>query len=241
MKQLPLHVQDDLCVTRVPIFKGLSRIDQERVASLARPMRFHKDQTVSQPAAKTSGAISEGPDLQSPNLMVVHTGSLKVYRIFADGSEQLIRILKPGDFFGESSFLTGEPPHHWLTALEPGSMCVFRHADLEDLVTAFPSIALRMLQTLSSRLMQTETRLSAAVASDVGTRLAEYLLSLPTIISEGGPQVTLPLAKKDVASLLDTTPESLSRQLRRWQDAGVIQIDKNTITLKSSLTLSPKA
>ena len=37
-----------------------------------------------------------------------------------------------------------------------------------------------------------------------------------------GPTVTLPLPKKDVASLLDTTPESLSRQLRRLSDSGVI-------------------
>ncbi len=43
--------------------------------------------------------------------------------------------------------------------------------------------------------------------------------------------VKLPLPKKDIASLLDTTPESLSRQLRRLQDSGVIMVDQELIRL----------
>ena len=49
------------------------------------------------------------------------------------------------------------------------------------------------------------------------------VLSLPGRQVEQGIELELPIAKKDIASLLDTTPESLSRQLRRFQQSGLIE------------------
>lgn len=211
-RHLPLAADDDdLCVARVPLFRGLSRQEQQHVAELARPLRLHRDEQV----------YAAGADV--PQLMVVHTGRLKTSRISPDGHEQIVRVLGPGDFVGETSFLTGARPDHHATALEPGSVCVFRHADLARLVEHYPSIGLRMLEAVSRRLADTEDRLAALTTADVGARLAGYLLSLPGRHAQEVLTVTLPLPKKDVASLLDTTPESLSRQLRRLQDRGVLE------------------
>lgn len=201
---------EDLCVARVPLFQGLTHEEQLQVAQVARPTAVVRDQQV----------YAAGSDVSQ--LMVVHTGRVKISRVSPDGHEQIVRVLEPGDFVGESSFLTGARPDHLATALEPGSMCVFRHADLGRLVQRYPSIGLRMLQAVSRRLDETEARLAAVTSADVGSRLAGYLLSLPGSHAEGRVSVTLPLPKKDVASLLDTTPESLSRQLRRLSDAGLI-------------------
>lgn len=201
---------DHLCVARVPLFQGLTRAEQEQVAQLARPTRLRRGEPIYVAGADVS------------QLMVVHTGRVKISRISAEGHEQIVRVLVPGDFTGESSFLTGARPDHHATALEEVSMCVFRHADVGRLVERHPSIGLRMLQGLSLRLEETEARLAAVISGDVTSRLADYLLNLPARGGEGGRTVRLPLAKKDIASLLDTTPESLSRQLRRLSDSGVI-------------------
>ncbi|MDN5558972.1 MAG: Crp/Fnr family transcriptional regulator [Ruaniaceae bacterium] len=205
----PARAQDDLCVARVPLFQGLSFEDQLAVATLA-----------------SHSVVDRGEQLyaagsRSSQLMVVHTGAVKVTRIDIDGREQILRVLGPGAFIGESAFLTGERPTHFATAMEPASMCVFRHADLGRLVREHPSIGLRMLQEVSRRLAATESRLAAVISGDVTSRLAEYLLSLPTRQVEDGTLVQFPMAKKDIASLLDTTPESLSRQLRKLQQSGI--------------------
>lgn len=202
--------EDDLCVTRVPLFQGLTREQQLEVAGVARPTRL----------AKGEQAYAAGSEVSQ--LMVVHTGRVKVSRVGPDGHEQIVRVLGPGDFVGESAFLTGARPDHFATALESGSMCVFRHADLGRLVRQHPSIGLRMLQGVSRRLEETEARLASVISGDVSSRLAEYLLSLEGEHGGDGLRVRLPLAKKDIASLLDTTPESLSRQLRRLEESGVI-------------------
>lgn len=213
------EVFDELCVARVPLFQGLSHDEQLEVASVAHPTRVDRGEQIYAPGATTA------------QLMVVHTGQVKISRLSAEGHEQIVRVLGPGDFVGESAFLTGARPDHFAVALEPGSMCVFRHADLGRLMQAHPSVGMTMLQTVSRRLGQTEQRLAAAVSVDVSARLADYLLGLPARHVDGRQQVRLPLAKKDIASLLDTTPESLSRQLRRLGDAGVIESRGSTVVL----------
>lgn len=210
MEQLPV-VEQDLCVAGVPLFRGLSRAEQEQVAELAHPVRTVRGESV----------YTAGADVSQ--LMVVHTGRLKISRFSTDGHEQIVRVLEPGDFVGESAFLTGTRPDHHAIALEAGSMCVFRHADIGKLVAQHPSVGLRMLQEISQRLEDTETRLASVISGDVSSRLADYLLRLPARRGPAGLGVELPLAKKDIASLLDTTPESLSRQLRRLSDSGVLQ------------------
>ena len=202
----------DSCVTRVPVFASLSAQDQQRVEELARRTHLKAGET----------AYRADDDLSQ--LMVLHTGRLKIFRLSADGSEQLIRVLGPGDFTGETSVFTGQRPDDYASALDECQLCVFRHDDLEGLIRRHPEIGLRMLARVSARLSDTEHRLNSLTSRDVESRLADYLLGLSTTWRGGVATVTLPLAKKDVASLLDTTPESLSRALKSLAGQGLIVI-----------------
>ena len=227
---------DDLCVARVPLFQGLTHAQQIEVAGFARTVRVGAVEQV----------YAAGSDMSQ--LMVVHTGQVKISRTSAAGHEQVIRILGPGDFIGEPAFLSGSRPDHTAEALVDTELCVFRHADLGRLVEKHPSIALRMLQGVSKRLDDTEARLASVISGNVSSRLADYLLSLPAKSgARGNIEVVLPLAKKDIASLLSTTPESLSRQLRKLTDSGVItqpepgQIEITDVTALSTIaTLTRK-
>lgn len=202
----------DTCVSRVPVFASLSAQDQQRVGRLARPTHLK------------AGETAYSADDERSQLMVLHTGRLKIFRLSVNGSEQLIRVLGPGDFTGETSVFTGQRPDDHATALEDCQLCVFRHDDLEALMRQHPEIALRMLATVSERLSDTEHRLNSLTSRDVESRLADYLLSLPSTWRGRVATVTLPLAKKDVASLLDTTPESFSRALKSLAAEGLIVI-----------------
>ncbi len=196
---------------RVPIFAGLSAPDQERVAGVARPLHLAEGEVASQP----------GFDAQ---LIVVHTGRLKISRLSADGSEQLIRVLGPGEFTGEAAVLNGREPEDRAVALGDARLCVFHHDDLAALIGDHPEIGLRMLATVVERLSETEDRLNAVTTRGVESRIARYLLELPRVRSGPTAPITLPLAKKDVASLLDTTPESLSRALKSLATKGAITV-----------------
>ncbi|PRB72751.1 helix-turn-helix domain-containing protein [Arthrobacter sp. MYb213] len=104
---------------------------------------------------------------------------------------------------------------------------------LAEVVQRHASIGLRMLQDVSRRLGETESRLATIFSADGSSRLADYLPSLPAVTTtQHVLGVVLPLAKKDIASQLDTIRESISRQLRSLSEARVIvQGRENRITL----------
>lgn len=162
---VPAH--EDLCVTRVPIFQGLTRREQIEAAGFARPVTVAKGGTVYAPGQPVS------------RLLVVHGGRLKISHLAPGGQEQIVRTVSEGDVVGERAFLTGHRPDHFAVALEDSRMCVFDHRDLATLLRAYPDIGLRMLRTLSDRLASAERLLAAITSSDVMARVAAYLLDLP--------------------------------------------------------------
>jgi CRP/FNR family transcriptional regulator, anaerobic regulatory protein len=205
--------QDDLCVSRVPIFQGLTFEEQLRVAELARQVQVAKGETVHTPGQSMS------------RLLVMHSGQLKVSHTSANGQEQLLRTVTEGDVVGERSFLTGHRVNDLVVALEDSRMCVFDHGDLSGLLRDYPDVGLRMLRTLSDRLTSVERLLAAITSSDVSARIAAYLLDLPGSIRDGVATVWLPMAKQEVASYLGTTPETLSRRLATLSASGLIELE----------------
>lgn len=204
--------EDDLCVTRVPIFQGLTQAQQLHVVDFVRPLRVEK------------GEIVYGPGDSVSRLLVMHSGQLKVSLTAANGQEQILRTVTDGDVVGERAFLTGHRPSELVTALEDSQMCVFDHADLATLLREYPDISMRILRTLSDRLSSVERLLAAITSSDVSARVAAYLLDLPASMRDGVPTVRLPIAKQEIAAYLGTTPETLSRRLAALSTSGVIEL-----------------
>lgn len=203
---------DDLCVSRVPIFGGLGPDELAAVARLARPVRLRRGE-LAYPAGTAPG-----------RLLVVHQGRLALTHRDADGHEQVVRLLQAGDFVGEEAFLSGARPDHDAVAATDAQLCTFSHADLAGLVRRHPGIAVAMLRTVSSRLAEADRRLASLARTDVTARLAGYLLDVPVRLDEAGrPVIALPMARKDIASYLGTTPESLSRALTALARSGTVR------------------
>ncbi|MGC5629510.1 Crp/Fnr family transcriptional regulator [Georgenia sp. Z1344] len=204
--------EPDLCVVRVPIFQGLTRAEQETVAEVVRPLRVARGETVHLPGQPVT------------RVLVVHSGRLKVSQTSANGHEQVLRTAGAGEVVGERAFLTGQRSEDLVVAIEDSQMCALDHDDLSALLGRYPDITQRILRTLSDRLHSTERLLAAVTSSDVGARVAAYLLDLPVSVRDSVVAVRLPMAKQDVAGYLGTTPETLSRRLAALSDRGIIRL-----------------
>ena len=204
--------EDGLCVARVPIFQGLTREEQLHVAEFLHPMSARRGDIVSSPGQSES------------RLLVMHSGQLKVSHTAANGQEQILRTVTDGDVVGERALLTGHRPTDLVVAVEDSQMCVFDHADFLALLRSYPDITQRMLLTLSDRLSSVERLLGAITSNDVNARVAAYLLDLPGSVEAGVPMVELPMAKRDIAAYLGTTPETLSRRLAALSASGIIEL-----------------
>ena len=202
----------DTCVAVVPIFNGLDHAQQLEVAGFARPVQAGAGERI-----MTAGSADR-------KLLIVHTGRIRVVHLLPNGREHVVRVLGSGDVIGEDAFILGRRPTHDAYTETAAELCTFDHADLAKVVAKFPKVALRMLQVASERLANAERLLAAMGGADVGARLASYLLDLPSRNTPEGLTIELPMAKKDLASHLGTSPETLSRRLREWADAGIITL-----------------
>jgi CRP/FNR family transcriptional regulator len=194
----------------VPVFAGLTPAEQLDVARLARPVRLH------------DGERLYGPGDPRPRLAVVHRGRLRVSRPTADGRDRVLRVVGPGEVVGEVEVLTGRAPTDLVRALGETRVCAFRPGDLDELL-GHSSVARAAIRALAERLARSDEATAVAGASPVVARLAAYLLAQPRAGAPGREVLRLPLARTDIASLLGTTPESLSRALRTLRDAGAVE------------------
>lgn len=195
------------CVASVPIFQHLDDDGQQSVAARLQHRNLTAGETLAMPG--DPGA-----------LRVVRSGKIRQSRITASGSEQLLRVLSHGQFTGELAVLTGQAEQVLSTAVTDAEVCVLSADDLQQILAEHPRVGASMLTEVSTRLADAENRLTQITGRPVAARLGEYLAGLSE--AAGGAPFDLPMAKKDLASFLGTTPETLSRTLRKFADDGLI-------------------
>jgi CRP-like cAMP-binding protein len=197
------------CITIVPIFSHLNTTEMAEVAAITTERPYNRGQYI----YRTEERRDE--------MYVLHTGSVKIFRLTADGKEQVIRTVGPGEFFGELSLFSHRSQSDYAVALEDVTMCVIAWEKLKILMERIPSIAFKVMEQLSGRLEETESLLEQTNLLPVEIRLARYLLQN----SLSNPSFTLPLSKGDLASLLGMTQETLSRRLSSFQQQGYIRME----------------
>jgi CRP/FNR family transcriptional regulator len=167
---------------------------------------------------------------------MVASGKVRIYIADPSGNERTLKIAGPGDLFGEAAvFQEGGYPASAATLTEC-EVLEFPKGALLSLVREHPELAFACIGVLAARLREL-TRLIESSLKPVGPRLAAYLLSLP---ADGG-KVTLPIRKAELARHLGTTPESLSRALRKLKKAELITDDKRTIYIADRAGLKDHA
>jgi len=193
------------------LFNGLPEKEIDRIGQIAIEKYFNKGKSI----------FSEGDD--GNGFYVVSDGLVKIYKISIDGKEQILHILGPGEPFGEVPVFSGQRfPANAETITESHVLFFPRHAFIA-LITNNPSLALNMLAILSVRLRQFTTQIENLTLKEVPARLAAYLIYLAEQ-QEKEDSVTLDISKGQLASLLGTVPETLSRMFAKMNSSGLIEV-----------------
>ena len=173
--------------------------------------------------------FSEGDD--GEGFHVVVSGKVKIYKLSADGKEQILHIFGPGEPFGEVPVFEGRhfPAH--AEAMEPSRVLCFPRPAFIRLIRSDPDLALGMLAVLSKRLRLLAQLVDDLSLKEVPGRLADHLLGLYGA-QGGSATIELEIPKAQLASLLGTIPETLSRILARMSSRGLIDIDGPAITIR---------
>lgn len=170
---------------------------------------------------------------------IVLEGKVKIFKMSFQGKEQILHIFGAGQPFGEVPVFHGEPFPATAEALVKSKTLFLPRKEFIDLVTNSPSIALNMLAMLSMRLRRFTSQIESLSLKEVPARLASYLLYLSE--EQGGKEeVELEISKGQLASLLGTIPETLSRILSKMSDEGLIAVKGKQITLLDRVGLEER-
>jgi|SRR5690625_329550 len=199
----------ELCISKVPIFNHLEPDEMLEILKKSSQMTFKKGEII----------YMEGDPLEY--LYIVHKGRVKVYQLFESGKEQLLRILESGEFMGELALFAEKVLDSYAEALEQTEVCAIHRNDIQELMKTHPTISLKILSEFSTRLEATEFLVSQLSYRDVQTRTASYLVKLAE--KNQTNQIVLPMSKRDLASHLGTTQETISRRLSHFQTNGWIE------------------
>lgn len=199
--------KDKTCIEIVPIFNTLTYDEMMEVARITVARSYKKGEMV-----YMAGDRGE-------KLFVIHKGKVKISRLSHTGKEQVIRILEPGDFMGELSLFVHGPLTDNAEVLEDTTVCIIDGEKLKNLMAKYPTIAFKVLEELSSRLERAENLIEHLGVHDVETRIVEMLLDLAN--DEG--EVVLNMSKRDLASHIGMSQETLSRKLSYFQELGWIK------------------
>lgn len=207
--EIPLLINS--CVSLVPIFQSLEASELTEIVKLGNSRKYKKGEFIFQ-----SGDSED-------HLYIVHKGKVKVSRLSDAGNEQLIRILASGDFMGEFSLFSESEHDSYAEALKETEMCVIRRSDFQNILLKYPSISLKVLQEIGTRLKRAEKLVSQIVTESVEIRVASYLVQLSR--QEETTNLVLPMSKKQLASYLGTSQETLSRKLSVMQKNEWIKLN----------------
>lgn len=157
---------------------------------------------------------------------IVASGKVKIFKLSADGKEQILMIASAGHSFAEAALFAGGRYPATAQALEDSKLVVISRDKFVQLLAKNPDLAVNLIARLSQLLRQMTSLVEELSLTDVTTRLAHRILSMiPDNDTRTKPIVELSEKKTVLASQLGTIPETLSRSFARLSREKVIAID----------------
>jgi CRP/FNR family transcriptional regulator, dissimilatory nitrate respiration regulator len=205
-------------ISKISLFSGLSDAELRQIRQIAVDKRFEKGEAI----------FFEGDDANGFYLVV--DGRVKIYKLSTEGKEQILHLFGAGEPFGEVPVFSGQAFPANADAVSKSRLLFFPRTDFVELITNNPSLALNMLAVLSMRLRQFTVQIESLSLKEVPGRLAAYLIYLAEE-QNAGDCVALPAPKTQLASLLGTIPETLSRIFSKMSSQELILVDGRQIKL----------
>lgn len=195
---------------RCGLFRGLNDSSMTKLAGISITRRFPKGQTI----------FHEGAPC--PGIYVIADGLVRVVKYAPTGKEHVLHLAYPGMTFAEVAAIGRFPCPATAEAMED-TLCVLILQDrLTQLLQSDHPLCLQIMESFAWWVKHFVGLLEDIVLRDSTGRVARHLLHAGS--EAGGEAFLLPMLKKDLASHLNLTSETLSRTIRRLADAGLIEL-----------------
>jgi CRP-like cAMP-binding protein len=205
------------CTLKSEPFQQLSEEQMHRVDERRAELFFKK------------GELLNKQGMFMTHIVFLRKGFAKLYLENDDGIT-IVGIAKPGSFIGLQA-LYGESVFPFSAeALTDTEVCMKDISVFRELILENTRFAKGIIEILNTDLIQAYRRMSCLSTKQVNSRFAELLLFLRNVLYQSNP-FHLTISNKDIADLISTSPESISRLISNFKDQGIISSKGKTIEI----------
>lgn len=168
-------------------------------------------------------------------LIAVLKGRVQISTISAEGKEIIFNLVEPGELFGEISLFDGRERTATAMTLIASELLFINRQDFIPFLEKNPGIAIKMLAALSQQLRQTDVMMEDALFRNLAARLAKKLIALADCYgensSDGSTRIQILLSHTQLGNMVDSSRESVCRQLKIWEDEKITSMDRRYIII----------
>ncbi|MFC1910718.1 Crp/Fnr family transcriptional regulator [Chloroflexota bacterium] len=165
------------------------------------------------------------------SIYFVVTGLLKLFSTSAEGREFIVRIVYGGDSLNDDNLLVKESSLLGASAMTPVVLYGLRFADLQKILESHPAVRSRIIEVLAGRHRFMVKLSKELVFKNVTGRLSRLLLERESLVRAGPDNQRI--TQQDMASMIGTVRELVSRSLKELESMGAIDIEHNQLIIKN--------
>ncbi len=210
-------------IQKIKYFAGLSTAELESI----RPLMFERT------AGRGDFILHEGEP--SDVLFFVVAGAIKVFQTSAEGKEQILSVVRPGEPFNEVPVFDGKPSPASIQAMGPVTLYGLHRNDLQTALREHPQLDMNIIQALAGRVRQLMSLIEDLSFRHVIGRLARLLLE-----NAGGGENQNRLTQQEMAAMAGTAREVVGRSLHALEDEGLIRMERHRIIILDEEALRKK-
>ena len=199
----------------IPYFSGLSLAELDSVRKLI----FEKT------AERGEIILLEGEPAEA--LYFVASGVVKCFKTSAEGKEQILNLVRPGESFSDVPIFDGGPSPASAQAMGPVVLYGIRKSDLGVILRDYPQVALNVTQVLSQRLRHLVSLVEDLSFRHVIGRVVKILLEHAGDGTGPRPRLT----QQEMAAMAGTAREVVARSLKALAEEGAIRLERHRIVI----------
>jgi CRP/FNR family transcriptional regulator, global nitrogen regulator len=165
-------------------------------------------------------------------------GTVRLYKIYGEYKEATVALLKDRGVFGELGLDEGSRQRCFAETVTGARVAVVRKRVLVEAIKSQPTFAIKLLFSFSDRLRQSDEAIESLLSREVSARLARLLLNLGERFGEtngSGTVLNLRLTHQDLANMIVSTREAVSKVMSEFQRVGLIEVRNRRIRLSPQL------
>ncbi len=164
---------------------------------------------------------------EGSGLFGILLGEVRIVIGGIDGREQVLRVLGPGEMFGEISALDGRGRSASAIAVTRCRLLLLERCRLLALIASQPAVAIGLIGHFCERMRCTTAQVEGLLFHTLSERLASALLGL----RKDNTSVSINVTQTELGHLTGVTREWVNKRLRAWQTAGLVELQPGRVCI----------